>query len=75
MAPIIERFTHCAEVAIVTAGAIGFKPPIYRGHIALDWIPKGVVLDSDTDLDEIEPGDEVTIEIPLSLARRKGLTE
>lgn len=68
-----ERYTHTAEVDRVTAGAIAFRPPVYRGDIALDWIPKRAIIDSDTDLDEIEAGDEITIEIPLRLAREKGL--
>ena len=70
-----KRVTLCAEVARVTRDAIALKPPIYRGNIALDWIPKSVIKDSDTDIDEIEAGDEITIEIPEWLARQKGLAE
>lgn len=70
-----KRITICAEVARVTPGAIALKPPIYRGNIALDWIPKSAIKESDTEIDEIEAGEEITIEIPLWLAKQKGLTE
>lgn len=69
------RITICAEVARVTRDAIALKPPIYRGNIALDWIPKSAIKESDTEIDEIEAGEEITIEIPAWLARQKGLAE
>ncbi len=59
----------------VSEDAIAFKPPILRGHIAWDWIPKSAVLECDTDIDQIEAGEEITVEIPLWLAQKKGLTE
>jgi len=36
------------------------------------WIPLSQISDSDEDLDELEEGDEVTVEIPKWLAREKG---
>jgi len=67
--------TICAQVARVTPEAIALKPPIYRGNIALDWIPKSMIKDSDTEIDEIEAGEEITIDIPAWFAREKGLWE
>ena len=71
----VERFTHTAIVAQVTDGAIGFYPPTRGKHTAWDWIPKRAILDCDSDLDEVEVDEEITIEIPLRLAREKGLAE
>jgi len=70
-----ELHTICARVARVTRAAIALEPPIYRGNIALYWIPKRAIVDSDTEIDEIEVGDRITIEIPEWLARQKGLSE
>ena len=39
------------------------------------FIPRSLILDSDTDLDEIAQGEEVTIEIPRWKARELGLVE
>lgn len=70
-----RTITISAEVARVTDDAIALKPPIHRGNIALDWIPKSVIKECDTEIDEIEEGEEITIEIPEWLARQKGLSE
>jgi len=70
-----ELYTICARVARVTRAAIALEPPIYRGNIALDWIPKRAIVDSDTEIDEIEIGDDITIDIPLRLAREKGMAK
>jgi hypothetical protein len=39
------------------------------------WIPKPAIIECNTDVDEIVVGEEVTVEISLTLARRKGLAE
>ncbi|HWP58985.1 MAG TPA: hypothetical protein VNL14_13920 [Candidatus Acidoferrales bacterium] len=39
------------------------------------WLGRRAVLDSDTEWDEIEQGEEITAEIPLWLARKEGLSE
>jgi len=37
------------------------------------WIPKPAIIECNADVDEIVVGEEVTVEISLTLARRKGL--
>jgi hypothetical protein len=40
-----------------------------------EWIPLSLISESDAELDELEEGDEVMIEIPKWLAREKGWVE
>ena len=39
------------------------------------WIPKPAIIECNTDVDEIVVNEKVTVEISLTLARRKGLAE
>lgn len=39
------------------------------------FIPRSQIIDSDTDLDEIQIGEAASFEVPLWLARREGLAE
>ena len=39
------------------------------------WIPKSLIIESDTDLDDVREGDEIEIEIPRWLAEREGIEE
>ena len=64
-------------VAAVTSKSLLLKQcarPSWQRH-EQEFIAKSLIVDSDTELDEIEVGDEITIEIPLWLAREKGLAE
>ena len=39
------------------------------------WIAESLILDSDTDLNAIQIGDEITIAVPRWLAERSGLED
>ncbi len=69
-----ERFTLTRQVSGITPK--GF----WLGHGAPNWpsdrdvfIARNVILDCDTDLDEVEVGEEITVEIPMWLAVNRGL--
>jgi hypothetical protein len=72
-----ETCTVTDEVAAVTPKSILLKQcvrPSWAQHDQ-EWIPKSRIIECDQDVDEIDVGDEITIEIPLWLARAKGLAE
>ena len=72
-----------SKTVTVTLTCSGKTPKgLWLGRHAPKWsrdkdvfIPFSVVVDCDTPLDEIEPGDEIEIEIPLWLAREKEMAE
>ena len=69
-----ETFTVTDTVTAVTDRAVLLKQlsiPVGRGQ--QEWIAKRLIIECDTDLDDIEAGEEITIEIPQWLAREKGL--
>lgn len=69
-----QTVTIEAMVVATTDKAIKlYGPPL--GLIEDPWIPRSQILDCDDDLDEAAEGDEITIEIPLWLARDKALVE
>lgn len=64
-------------VAAVTRKAILLKrctQPSWAVH-EQEWIAKSQIVECDTELDAIEVGYDITIEIPAWLAREKGLEE
>lgn len=72
-----ETVTIRDTVAAVTPKAILLRRcarPSYAKHTQ-EWIAISQIVESDAELDLIEVGDEITIEIPLWLAREKGLVE
>ena len=69
-----ETFDYCAEIRAIT------RRGFWMGGGGPEWssdrnvfIPRKTILDSDTDLDEVQVGDDLTVEIPLWLARDRGL--
>lgn len=72
-----KTFTISDTVAAVTAKAILLKScaePSYAKH-QQEWLAKSQIIECDCEIDDIEIGDEIEIEIPLWLAREKGLAE
>ena len=72
-----ETVTITDIVAAVTRKALLLKScaePSYAKH-AQEWIAKSQIIECDSDLDDIAVGEEITIEIPLWIAREKGLAE
>ena len=64
-------------VAAVTRKAILLKScarPSYAEHNQ-EWIAKSQIVEADCEIDDIVIGEEITIEIPLWLAREKGMAE
>lgn len=71
-----ETFTYCNQVNGIT------RKGFFLGHGAPQWsresdvfIPRSMIRECDSELDDIQLGDEIIIEIPLWLAREKGLAE
>ena len=48
--------------------------PSWQRH-EQEWLPKSRIIGCDTEIDSIEVGDEIAVEIPLWLARNMGLAE
>lgn len=72
-----ETVTISDIVAAVTPKAILLKQsagPSWAKH-EQEFIPKSLIVECDTEIDDIEVGDEIEIEIPLWLARKKRLAE
>ena len=70
-----KTFTVSDTVAAVGPKALLLKSgarPSYSKHDQ-QWIPKSQIIECDCEIDDIEIGDEIEIEIPLWLAREKGL--
>lgn len=71
-----ETFEYCAEIRSITRS--GF----WMGGGGPEWssdrnvfIPRSKISEADTDLDEVEVGEEITVEIPLWLAKREELAK
>ena len=72
-----ETVTITDTVTAVTPKSILLKQcarPSWSKH-EQEFIAKSLIVKCDIELDDIEAGDEITIEIPLWLAREKGLGE
>lgn len=67
-----ELFTVEGHIGGMTRG--GFYLNVW-GQSKDVFIPRSLVQDSDTELDDVEVGDEIALEIPLWLARDRGLTD
>jgi len=69
-----ETFEYCAEVRNITPN--GF----WMGGGGPDWsenrnvfVPRSQIVECDSALDDVEVGEEITVEIPLWLAKDRGL--
>ncbi len=72
----IESVSISDIVAAVTEKAILLKRlSMDAGQGEQRWIAKSLILDSDTDLDDIQIGDEITIAVPRWLAEKSGLED
>ena len=69
----IESVSISDIVVAVTEKAILLEK--LSGQAEQRWIAKSLILDSVTDLDDIQVGDEITIAIPRWLAERSGLED
>lgn len=70
---IMETVTLTDKVVAVTRKAIlldQFEVKAGRGQ--QEWIAKSQIVECDCEIDDIEIGEEITIEIPAWLARRIG---
>lgn len=69
-----QTFTFCGTVVAIRDKSIGMRPEDYPHNDRLvRWIPRSVIVDSDSDLDEIETNMELTVELPAWFAKREGL--
>lgn len=70
-----DRYTLTGTVREVRSKSVALEPPAMTRNQALCWVPRSQILDADCDLDEVERGDELTVEVPLWFARKEGLTD
>lgn len=70
-----ETFEYCAEIRTITRAGfwMGGGGPQWSsdGNV---FIPRSKIIDADSDLDDVAVGEEITVEIPLWLARDRGIT-
>ncbi len=72
-----ETVTITDVVAVVTDKALLLERS--RRPLAISerqpWIPKSLIIECDTEIDEIVRGEEITVELPLWLVEQKGIVE
>ena len=70
-----ETVTVTDIVVAVTDKALLLKKLSLEGGGQQSWLAKSLIVESDTDLQDIQADHEITVEIPRWLAEREGLED
>ena len=71
----LETVTVVGTVREVREKSIALEPLHATRHSDEVWFARSQIVEADCDLDEVERGEEITIEIPAWLAEQKGVGE